>query len=350
MDGRGDVTALTDAQGQVVDQYGYDLWGAATAASGGAGALGLVVEGVPQPLRYRGYFYDAWYDGAGLRANNQYVSQGDRPLPWYWLGVRSYDPALERFLQPDPSAQDGARSYAYCHDAPADCADPSGLVSESTGPEPDPGAPIGPGLGAPGGTTEGAGLPVVSAGEGATTDAAMLPGDMTDVLPAADSTDAVPGTSKGGVRGTSGRNAANENGDLFHYDRLNSAHDRATGPTQLSKRYPDTEFKFGREGVSEPDVEVVGGKHPSQYEGSAWPDGYDRGDFKPLQATGRRYGWYSFRADVRSGKIDPSRTIAIFYDPNVNELYPESDLRGEYRTYAPPYPPVWQQLAGGNAP
>ncbi len=61
----------------------------------------------------------------GLRSNNQYVSQGDRPLPWYWLGVRSYDPALERFLQPDPSALDGARSYVYCHDAPADCADPS---------------------------------------------------------------------------------------------------------------------------------------------------------------------------------------------------------------------------------
>ncbi len=92
VDGRGDVTALVNAQGQVVDQYGYDLWGAATAASGGAGALGLVVEGVPQPLRYRGYVYNAWYDGAGLWSNGEYVSKGDRPLPWYWLGVRSYDP------------------------------------------------------------------------------------------------------------------------------------------------------------------------------------------------------------------------------------------------------------------
>jgi len=136
VDGRGDVTALVNAQGVVVNQYGYDLWGAATAASGGAGALGLVVEGVPQPLRYRGYVYDAWYDGAGLWSNGEYISKGDRPLPWYWLGARAYDPALERFLQPDPSALDGARSYAYCHDAPADCADPSGLVSQNTGPEP----------------------------------------------------------------------------------------------------------------------------------------------------------------------------------------------------------------------
>jgi len=136
VDGRGDVTALTNAQGQVVDAYAYDLWGAPQPGPGGFGALGYVVEGVPQPLRYRGYFYDAWYDGAGLWSNGEYVSKGDRPLPWYWLGVRSYDPTLERFLQPDPSALDGARSYAYCHDAPADCADPSGLVSQNTGPEP----------------------------------------------------------------------------------------------------------------------------------------------------------------------------------------------------------------------
>ncbi len=54
----------------------------------------------------------------------------------------TYNPTLERFLQPDPSALDGARSYAYCHDAPADCADPSGLASQNTGPEPDPGTPL----------------------------------------------------------------------------------------------------------------------------------------------------------------------------------------------------------------
>ena len=167
VDGRGDVTALVNAQGQVVDAYAYDLWGAPQPGPGGFGALGLVVEGVPQPLRYRGYVYDAWYDGAGLWANGAYTSKDDRPLPWYWLGVRSYDPVLERFLQPDPSALDGARSYAYCHDAPADCADPSGLVSESMGPEPDPGVPLGPGLGAPGGPAEGAGLPVAGAGDSA---------------------------------------------------------------------------------------------------------------------------------------------------------------------------------------
>jgi len=49
-------------------------------------------------------------------------------LPWYWLSVRYYDPSLRRFLQPDPSALDGVRSYVYCHNDPADCSDPTGLA------------------------------------------------------------------------------------------------------------------------------------------------------------------------------------------------------------------------------
>jgi len=138
-DGRGDVVALTDNQGAVVDQYRYDPWGALT-SGGGTGAV-LAVEGVPQPLRYRGYWYDGWYDGAGQFNSGSYGSNDDRPLPWYGLTNRAYDPSLERFLQPDPSSQDGVRSYAYCHDDPIDCSDPTGLASESTGPEP----PVPPG-------------------------------------------------------------------------------------------------------------------------------------------------------------------------------------------------------------
>lgn len=113
---------------------------------------------------------------------------------------------------------------------------------------------------------------------------------------------------------------------------------RQTGPTQISRRYPRTKFVFGRPGTSEPDVTVAGGTHPSDYEGSAWPEGYDYGDFKPQRLQGRRTGWQTFRADVRAGKIDPRNTIAIFYNPETNELYPESDPRGGYRIYQPPYP------------
>ncbi len=144
-DGRGDVTALTNAQGVVVDQYAYDPWGRLLPKDTFGHALTL--EGVPQPLRYRGYWWDGWYDGAGAYNDKTYASTDSRPAAWYWLTNRAYDPALERFLQPDPSAQDGVRSYAYCHDAPVDCADPSGLL----GPEP-PGVPeppaVRPGSGA----------------------------------------------------------------------------------------------------------------------------------------------------------------------------------------------------------
>ena len=48
MDGRGNVVALTDSTGNVVDRYSYDLWGLATSVN----------ESVPQPFRYAGYWYD----------------------------------------------------------------------------------------------------------------------------------------------------------------------------------------------------------------------------------------------------------------------------------------------------
>ncbi len=140
LDGRGDVIALTNAQGGVVQQYSYDQWGKPLLPTSG---VALIQEAVPQPLRYRGYWYDGWYDGAaGYSGGTTYQSTDTRPVAWYWLSTRSYDPALERFLQPDPSGLDGTRSYAYCHDDPIDCADPSGLVSQSTGPEPLPGGPV----------------------------------------------------------------------------------------------------------------------------------------------------------------------------------------------------------------
>jgi len=100
IDGQSNVVALTDQGGNVVDSYSYDQWGKPTS----------VQEAVPQQLRYAGY----WYDGE---------------LGWYWLSVRSYDPALERFLQPDPSELEGLFSYVYAGDNPADRTDPTGLIA-----------------------------------------------------------------------------------------------------------------------------------------------------------------------------------------------------------------------------
>ncbi len=128
VDGKGNVTGLIDgASGQVVCQYGYDAWGKPV-----LGAQDEEGHGVHQPLRYRGY----WYDGWGTDTGGAWDSA---PWRWDWLQARSYDPDLKRFLQPDPSMQDGVRTYVYCHDAPLDCADPSGLAGGEGGGEPGAG-------------------------------------------------------------------------------------------------------------------------------------------------------------------------------------------------------------------
>ncbi len=100
LDGRGSVVGLVDGNATVVDQYVYDLWGAPTTVS----------EQVPRQLRSRGYWYD-------------------NETGWYWLQIRAYDPVLKRFVEPDPSGQDGQFSYAYAGDNPVDASDPSGFAA-----------------------------------------------------------------------------------------------------------------------------------------------------------------------------------------------------------------------------
>ncbi len=128
VDGKGNVTGLIDGvTAQLVCQYGYDAWGKPV-----LGARDEEGYNVHQPLRYRGY----WYDGWGTDTTGTWDSG---PWRWYGLPARPYDPDLKRFLQPDPSSQDGVRTYVYCHDAPLDCADPSGLAGGEGGGEPGAG-------------------------------------------------------------------------------------------------------------------------------------------------------------------------------------------------------------------
>jgi len=93
------VVALTDSSGSVVDRYAYGVWGSLVSSS----------EAVPQRLRYAGYW-------------------DDQELNWYWVGVRYYSPSIKRWLQPDPSQQDGVRTYVYAGDDPVDFIDPTGLT------------------------------------------------------------------------------------------------------------------------------------------------------------------------------------------------------------------------------
>jgi len=173
VDGKGNVTGLIDgATGQLVCQYGYDAWGKPV-----LGARDEEGYNVHQPLRYRGY----WYDGWGTDTTGTWDSG---PWRWYALPARPYDPDLKRFLQPDPSSQDGVRSYVYCHDAPLDCADPSGLAGGEGGGEPGAGPEPG-GVLSPEAQAQ-ADVQILRGSTGAATDSAWGP-----VVPAADTINAV---------------------------------------------------------------------------------------------------------------------------------------------------------------
>ncbi|GAV31392.1 hypothetical protein emb_1c0119 [Coriobacteriaceae bacterium EMTCatB1] len=75
------------------------------------------------PLRYRGYYYDA---STGL----------------YYLPARYYDPAVGRFLAPDPAppAAGDPRTlnrYTYCLGDPVDHTDPTGAIADIWAEHPD---------------------------------------------------------------------------------------------------------------------------------------------------------------------------------------------------------------------
>jgi len=103
LDGQGSVVAVTDSNGKVVDRYNYDSWGE---------QIGRYPETVPQQLHYAGYWYDS-------------------EVQWYWLNVRYYNLEDLRFLQPNPSDQDGAHTYVYANDDPVDLIEVGGAFSIS---------------------------------------------------------------------------------------------------------------------------------------------------------------------------------------------------------------------------
>ncbi|MGB4580716.1 MAG: RHS repeat-associated core domain-containing protein, partial [Coriobacteriia bacterium] len=111
-DRAGSVVALTDSSGAVVASYAYDPWGAPTSQP----ASGI---GARNPLRYRGYYYDV-------------------ATALYYLPARYYDPAVARFLSPDPAAPSAGdplslNRYAYCVGDPVNADDPSGAIMDSDG-------------------------------------------------------------------------------------------------------------------------------------------------------------------------------------------------------------------------
>ena len=104
---QGDVVALVTASGTKVAAYSYDPYGALLTATGNLADL--------NPLRYRGYYYDA-------------------ETGFYYLQSIYYDPALGRFLNTDSYASTGQgflgyNMFAYCGNSPV-------LLHDSAGTRP----------------------------------------------------------------------------------------------------------------------------------------------------------------------------------------------------------------------
>ena len=105
---QGDVIGIVNASGSSVAEYRYDAWGQVLSATGTMANI--------NPIRYRGYYYDA---ETGL----------------YYLHSRYYDPEVERFLNEDKFASTGqgilgCNMFAYCGNEPVGSADLSGFVPQ----------------------------------------------------------------------------------------------------------------------------------------------------------------------------------------------------------------------------
>ena len=110
MNAQGDVVRIIDGSRNVVASYAYDPWGKIISSSG---ALADV-----NPLRYRGYYYDA-------------------ETGFYYLQSRYYDPELGRFINADSYASTdatgllSANMFAYCENDPVNRSDINGKATIS---------------------------------------------------------------------------------------------------------------------------------------------------------------------------------------------------------------------------
>ena len=108
LNAQGDVSAILDSGGKIAASYDYDAWGNCTVYNSSDAAIGDL-----NPLRYRGYYYDA-------------------ETGFYYLQSRYYDPAICRFINADTFATTDANGllsanmFAYCENNPVGNSDSEG--------------------------------------------------------------------------------------------------------------------------------------------------------------------------------------------------------------------------------
>ena len=110
---QGDITYIYDIDGNRVVTYNYDAWGNILSITG----TKATTIGRYNPFRYRGYYYD-------------------NETGFYYLNSRYYDPAVGRWISPEPNADQGNfdcgagliayNVYSYCANNPVLYADPDG--------------------------------------------------------------------------------------------------------------------------------------------------------------------------------------------------------------------------------
>ena len=112
-DANGNVTAVTDTGGNVLERYSYDADGNVTVCDR---YWNPVTDNVSQ------YGTTILFAGCQLDTNTGL----------YLIGARWYDPGLNRFISRDPLGYLGSpvNLYTYCGDNPVGSTDPSGLSCE----------------------------------------------------------------------------------------------------------------------------------------------------------------------------------------------------------------------------
>jgi len=116
LNAQGDVSAILDSSGRLAASYDYDAWGNCTVYDSSAKVLTDPTSIANlNPLRYRGYYYDA-------------------ETGFYYLQSRYYDPAICRFINADTFATTDANGFlsanmfAYCENNPIMRVDADGEI------------------------------------------------------------------------------------------------------------------------------------------------------------------------------------------------------------------------------